>query len=389
MFTDGQANIGYTVANDIIRATVDSVFASGVPSGALGGPRISNRANLMNVPNRSSPVRQQLPQQRLQQQQLPQQLLPQAYNMNNMNNNMNLMDDDLPEKMEEDLPEKKELGDRLPLPCTINSFGFGQDHNADLLKQLADHGSGLYYYIESKEKIAESFADCLGGLLSTVVQNLTLSFRAEEGVTIKKIHTKFKLKEITPGKHYDLVIGDIQSEEEKDIIISVSLPRIDFALDKSDILKISLTYMNVIKKRDETTEITTSIARPDQGTGESRNYEIDKNLNRVIAAEAMESSNELAKNGELDKAKEVLESAATRISESVSFQDEFCKNLVKDIERCKEGVQSKASYNAVGSKMLLNQADAHSKQRSTNVAWGAQQVYQTSNRCGMYNNFKK
>jgi len=254
---------------------------------------------------------------------------------------------------------------------------------------LADHGSGLYYYIESKEKIAEAFADCLGGLLSTVGQNLTITFQAAEGVSIKTIHTKFKLKEIAAGKHYELVIGDIQSEEEKDIIISLSIPRLDFPLDRSDILKISLTYLNVIKKRDETTEINATISRPAQGTGEPRNYEIDKNMNRVIAAEALETSNDMAKNGELDKAKEILESAATRISESVSSQDEFSKNLVKDIEKCKEGVQSKASYNAVGSKMLLNQAHAHSAQRSTNVAWGGQACYQTNNRFNMYNNFKK
>jgi len=226
-------------------------------------------------------------------------------------------------------------------------------------------------------------------LLSTVGQNLKVSFHAAEGITIKTIHTKFKLTEVAAGKHYDLVIGDIQSEEEKDIIVCLSLPKTEIALDKSDVLKISLTYMNVIRKRDETTEIVATIGRPLQGTGEPRNYEIDKNLNRVIAAEAMESSNDFAKAGQMDKAQEVLVAASTRISESVSSKDEFCQNLVKDIERCKAGVQSQASFASVGSKMLLNQAHAHSAQRSTNVAWGAQQCYQTSNRAGMYSNFKK
>lgn len=58
--------------------------------------------------------------------------------------------------------ENQSLGTRTPLPCTINTFGYGTDHDAALLKKIADHGQGMYYYIDSTKAISESFADCLG-----------------------------------------------------------------------------------------------------------------------------------------------------------------------------------------------------------------------------------
>ncbi|XP_065174635.1 uncharacterized protein LOC135804642, partial [Sycon ciliatum] len=65
--------------------------------------------------------------------------------------------------------------------ASIYTFGFGADHNATLLQALSDAGNGVYYYIDTSEKIPESFADCLGGLLSTAAQNIYLEITAENG----------------------------------------------------------------------------------------------------------------------------------------------------------------------------------------------------------------
>merc|ERR1711907_210208 len=43
----------------------------------------------------------------------------------------------------------------------VFTFGFGSDHDAEMLRGIADEGNGLYYYIENKEAIPGTFADCL------------------------------------------------------------------------------------------------------------------------------------------------------------------------------------------------------------------------------------
>merc|ERR1719334_2405125 len=60
------------------------------------------------------------------------------------------------------------------LPCTINTFGFGSGHNDQLLKAIAENGRGMYAYIENTDQISDTFAECLGGLVSIIGQHTRL-----------------------------------------------------------------------------------------------------------------------------------------------------------------------------------------------------------------------
>lgn len=52
----------------------------------------------------------------------------------------------------------------------VFTFGFGAEHDADLLRAVAEAGNGLFYYIDDTDSIPESYCDCLGGLLSVAAQ---------------------------------------------------------------------------------------------------------------------------------------------------------------------------------------------------------------------------
>ena len=52
----------------------------------------------------------------------------------------------------------------------VFTFGYGAEHDADLLHAVAEAGNGLFYYIDNADNIPESFCDCLGGLLSVAAQ---------------------------------------------------------------------------------------------------------------------------------------------------------------------------------------------------------------------------
>merc|ERR1712137_1020248 len=93
---------------------------------------------------------------------------------------------------------------------TVNTFGFGKDHNATMLKEISDAAEGMYYFIENADSIATSFADCLGGLLSVSAQGIELTIEACGGNTIGKIHTDKPTTEIEAGKKYRITLGDMQ-----------------------------------------------------------------------------------------------------------------------------------------------------------------------------------
>jgi len=109
-------------------------------------------------------------------------------------------------------------------------FGFGADHNEDMLRSLAGATNGLYYYLEKEETIPEAFADCLGGLVAVVAQNATLVLTPMPGVTISHVHASYKQ---TQGGNsaIELSLGDVYAEEEKDIVLQLSLPALPAPAD--------------------------------------------------------------------------------------------------------------------------------------------------------------
>ena len=52
----------------------------------------------------------------------------------------------------------------------VFTMGYGVEHDSETLHAVADAGNGLFYYIENRDNIPDSFCDCLGGLLSVAAQ---------------------------------------------------------------------------------------------------------------------------------------------------------------------------------------------------------------------------
>ncbi len=59
---------------------------------------------------------------------------------------------------------------------SINTVGYGDFHNADLLKSLAVNGNGSYNIVQNIEEVGTVFGDVLGGLISCVLQNLLIRY---------------------------------------------------------------------------------------------------------------------------------------------------------------------------------------------------------------------
>ena len=43
----------------------------------------------------------------------------------------------------------------LQFDGTVYTFGFGSDHSANMLEAISTQGGGVYYYIDSNEKVGE------------------------------------------------------------------------------------------------------------------------------------------------------------------------------------------------------------------------------------------
>jgi hypothetical protein len=115
---------------------------------------------------------------------------------------------------------------------SINCIAYGSDHNADLLKNIAEDSQGTYTIVNTIEDTAMAFGDTLGGLLSCVSQNTTISLPKTSKVygyyksEIKDTVQVVKLGDIYSGT-CPLLLADIPAGhlvEDCVIVKGVKLP---------------------------------------------------------------------------------------------------------------------------------------------------------------------
>eukprot|EP00029_Vermamoeba_vermiformis_P006664 TRINITY_DN2681_c0_g1_i1.p1 TRINITY_DN2681_c0_g1~~TRINITY_DN2681_c0_g1_i1.p1 ORF type:complete len:496 (-),score=113.95 TRINITY_DN2681_c0_g1_i1:23-1510(-) len=252
--------------------------------------------------------------------------------------------------------------------CSVFTFGYGSDPDPEFLQAISDQANGMFYFMKSPESIPESFADCLGGLLSVVAQNICLTIEAGKHSTIIEVTTIYRTVVEQPGKIVKVYIGDLYSEERKDILCTVELDALTEAKEKDSVLEIQCNYRNVINTQSEFLKTSAVIDRPDNVAASAPvNTYVDKQRNRIIAAKAMEQALEEGKKEAYDKAQELLENAKQVIVQSSSRNDAYCQLLVRQLEDSKSEVKTKEHFHGHGKQFLSSTVTSHYQQRA-NVA---------------------
>ena len=267
---------------------------------------------------------------------------------------------------------------------TVYTFGFGNDHNASLLEEISNQGNGAYYYIDSQEKVPESFASCLGGLLSTVGQNISLTLEIENGCVINEFTAK-NIPKYNEGKtRAEVALGDLQSEETRDILLELTLP----VSAEGDVKygSISLSYFNVITSVMETLKLELIVARSNTGKPLTSNSTIDKERNRINITKVIKEAREKASAGQYEEGRKILSACEEQVKASVTAEDPLCKAMLVDLADCLKGMQDEQSWSGYGGMRMANMSQNYKNQRANFVpdANMAQNVmYQTKAKSAM------
>jgi len=437
ILTDGQANEGPTSAAEINSCVRTGKVSGGGYGGynAYGGPprppqaMYGNRAKprrmqqqMQGHPVPAPPQILQMPMQQQQQQMPPQmmqqqQILPQVQGYQQQQMPMQQQQQQMPiqglvttgppapgpvppqpggqndmieeaeVKQEEGGKDKKPDMDDLPV---INTFGFGAGHNESLLESIAENGRGMYAFIENTGMIGDTFAECLGGLVSIIGQDIKVKVEAMNEVEINKcLSTGYTLTVKQPRKIHEISMKDLQSEENRELMFELKLPKVAGAKEKDPIVQLSVNYKNVVKDKVEILSNVCCINRIEgQQIGE-RNMELDVQYNRVLAANAMEEADDLANKGKLEEARKILSSASDTIQKSKSNKNQFSVNLVSDISMVQSKMQNRHQYQQQGGKMLKMNKKAHMMQRSVqSSAYASQSMYENRSKSSMKSKFK-
>ncbi|CDY31517.1 BnaA10g13540D [Brassica napus] len=249
----------------------------------------------------------------------------------------------------------------------VHAFGFGADHDASLMHSIAENSGGTFSFIESETVIQDAFAQCIGGLLSVMVQELR--------VKIECVHPMLKIGSVKAGSYrFDsrtgsIEVGDLYAEEERNFLVNLDVPVVDGVLDTMSLLKVGCVYRDPVTK--ETVDLSNSgevkILRPVLEQRPVVSVEVDRQKIRLRAAEAISEARVLAERGDLTGAVSVLETCRGVLSETVSGKagDALCVSLCAELKETQERMASRQVYESSGRAYVLAGLSSHSWQRAT------------------------
>ena len=219
---------------------------------------------------------------------------------------------------------------KLDFEGAIYTFGFGSDHDGVLLTALSNAANGVYYFIESAQKIPEYFADCLGGLLSVVGQKMTLTIEAQQHCVLGNIKYRNKPHMEPDNRKCVVSLGDLQSEEERDVIIPLNLEALESECMAQPLIKVTLSYLNIQTTLMQTISVDLAVDRKLVANLEP-NKAVNTQLQRMQVALVLEEVKQsVSINPEYASA--MLEKSKNTLLESADeTQGPLCSALITDL----------------------------------------------------------
>lgn len=280
-------------------------------------------------------------------------------------------------------------------PMTVFTFGFGRDHNEDLLRSLAEMpgaAPGLYYFLQTRESIPQAFADCLGGLVSVVAQNAQLRLKAcgngDGRVSLGRALGSYKA-EVDANGELVIALGDMYAEDERDVLFELSLSALTAPADATPVAQARLRYFDVKTSSMREVDAELRVSRPAVAPAPEQqpvNARLDEQRTRVRAAEALEAAARLADEGKLEEGRGLLDAEIGRAKGSKMADSPLVTALVGDMAKVRAGYESRAEYYGYGQKMSKMTAYSHHMQRSNH---SSAQVYSKSRKSAMRSHFEQ
>ncbi|XP_076957360.1 E3 ubiquitin-protein ligase WAV3-like [Bidens hawaiensis] len=268
------------------------------------------------------------------------------------------------------VPQSIHGGDGNPgMKIPVHAFGFGTDHDASSMHSISEISGGTFSFIETEGVIQDAFAQCIGGLLSVVVKEaLVVLESVNPDVVIRSLKAgSYKNQLMADGKSGCIDVGDLYADEERDFLVSVNVPK-ELTFNETCLLKVRCHYTDPLTKETVNLDsVDVGIKRPESLGQEVVSVEVDRQKNRLQAAEAMVQARTAAEEGDLAQAICSLENCRRVLSETVSAKsgDRLCAALDAELKEMQERMASRHMYEASGRAYILSGLSSHSWQRAT------------------------
>ncbi|CAN6282845.1 unnamed protein product [Urochloa humidicola] len=249
----------------------------------------------------------------------------------------------------------------------IHAFGFGLDHDSRAMHAVAEMSSGTFSFIDDAAgSIQDAFAQCMGGLLSVVVQDARLRIDcAGEGVLVTSIKSGGYASGVDGDRRSGFVdIGHLYADEEKDFLVTVRVPA---AHGDIKLIRASCEYRDAVTA--ETVLVggaPVTVPRPAGPVTAAMSLQVEREWHRVHATEDMAAAQAAAEEHDYERATSILETRRLALESRASLaSDRQTQALAAELREMQERVLNHQRYNESGRAYMLSGLSSHSFQRAT------------------------
>jgi Ca-activated chloride channel family protein len=230
----------------------------------------------------------------------------------------------------------------------ISSFGYGRDHNAELLSEISQDGS--FYFIETPDKILHAFGTELGGLVSTFAQNVELRLTPGEGVQIDEVLNDLTVNQdggqtpgTTPSTAVIVTCDDLLADLEYHVVVRLKTDsRKNLHPRDTTLVTAKAKFVNLVSKQpqEETCALKVRFVKPEEADTED-----DKKVMHEVAIQT--TANAVAQAAVLANSGQYIQAQNMMLDNAV-----FCVDVgaqgIGDISKGLSENYSQASYTAGG-----------------------------------------
>lgn len=278
-------------------------------------------------------------------------------------------------------------------PVSLFCFGYGSDHNSEMLEALSEATpGGGYYFVENDSDVFTAFGDAMGGIMSVMAQSAVLKISvppaaAEAGVKIREVHHDQKVDR--GDGSFTVNLGDFYAEERRDVLVDFDLANVT-SIEPVLHLVSTISYTNVLTKKNTTAgPRDCSISRPDSADLSAINQEVEAQWLRVTVVREMEEADKEARSNNKEQAQARLQQMDATIKASPMWAagDAFYSSLQQNVTMAMDDYADEAQcYTGHRTK---NVAQALRKQRAcSSKADNSGDYYQTKSKKKMAMAFK-
>jgi Ca-activated chloride channel family protein len=287
-----------------------------------------------------------------------------------------LFTDGLPTVGVTDHAQLVEIAGGKPDGAGLTCFGYGKDHNPELLKSMSQRGGGNFYYVRTPDECPAFFGRELGGLLSCIAQAVKVKVSTKPDVKILEVMNDLDVKSNADQTEAIVTVDDVYSTEKRRILLRLELSemRQESCARPYRLAEVKAEFQDLLAKEPRSEEAVVKVEYVKESDADKTpDKEVAEQIVLIEAARAQEEAIRLANAGHFAQAKGVVQSAVLRCH---SLGTKFANAVAQDLEvNAMHCLSSEREYKTSGGIYLFANKASYLRGRSTNK--GSAELFDT------------